>query len=162
MATNSKLSAALRGNKNASGPHKKIAGTAAKVGSTIGGAVESVKFQAKGAAIGARAGLAVGNTENKVKGVFKSRSLLDKGTTVAKRTIQGASAGRKVGAVAAKVSPMGEARGHMTGREVGTKVDRAVEASSIKINKGVTAVKSTVESIKKKAKNRIKKFASTV
>ncbi len=167
MATNSKLSAALRGNKNAAGPHKRITGALAKAGSKVGGAAESVKMQAKGAMAGAKAGRQVAKVQNTVKGVFGQSKAAQAGNT-AKKMYQGAKIGRKAGAVAAKVSPMGEARGHMAGRELGIKIQRgsekaasAIDAAKIKINKASTSAKSAVKSAVSTAKSKYNKMKTS-
>jgi hypothetical protein len=140
MATNSKLSQAMRGNKNAAGPHDNatwgLAHAGAKVGSKIGGTIESAKMRYEGAKGYAKAGVA----SSKEYGLSKKSTV----QTVAKLAV----AGNKAGAQKARESSAGEIAGANKGAKIGANIGAKID----KVGANISKAKSTVAASVGKAK----------
>lgn len=115
--------------------YTKKGGTFARLGQSLGGGLESVKMQAQGALKGAQWGAPY------IPNPFKNQRL---GTTALISRIKGASLGRDIGALAAKVSNKGEA----AGAKIGAKIDRNIEKAGYVAQDAVKAASATAQKIK--------------
>lgn len=162
MATNSKLSQALKGNRNAAKDY------VSKAGSKIGGIAEAVKGRVNGAVSGAKAGSAVAGLQNATykRGSSSTTKLINK----ASKAVSGAKVGYKAGAAVAKASPVGEIKGRAkasqlfdkaTGRKAdgNTMATAKSTATEGKFVYNATAKKQgeVVTAMKKEVKNRFNK-----
>lgn len=144
MATNSKLSESLRGNRNAAKDYaRKLAGDA---GAKLGGLEEKASFSATGAKVGFRFGSALEKygpqktTTVTSTTSFGNQQLLSSSQTT-ERVFEGAStkmakAGAKIGAKVADISPLGE----ISGRR------KALKA----FDSGAESIQSVEDAIKKR------------
>jgi hypothetical protein len=136
---NSKLSEAMKGNRNAAKDYvSKSALQGARVGAKIGGALESAEMQTKGAYQGAKIGYKVGS-------VFSTKQGL-------KSAYGGATTGLKAGGLLAAVSPVGEIKGAIVGAKAvatATSVGREVKAAG---NDMANSAKASYTGVKEKAR----------